>query len=233
MLGCGTGSLAFDGGHIPVGGKAASAISGIAFAAESYAPPISGATVTVTNTSITDNRRTQTATTAEDGSFALSGFPDAANVNQYTVSVSPPAGSNRASQQIAFPVIAGQSATVLVALPQNTFNQSQVASVTILQQGYLLHSGDTIEIGAELLNTQGAPLGVSPSLVFNGSFGTIQAGGLFTSTASGAGTVSAYWYTGSMQLQSNTATITANTSTQFQPPPPPPPISGPATVPAK
>lgn len=235
VLGCGTGTFAFDGGHIPTGGTAASVISGTAFAAEDYSAPIAGATVTATNTSITGPRKTQTTTTAADGSFTFNGFPDTSNpiVNLYQVSVSPPAGSNRVMQQINFPVNAGQSAMVLVAMPQISFNESVAASVTILHQVYQLHSGDTVEIGAELLDLQGSPLPVSPSLVFTGNFGVLSAGGLFTSTKAGVGSVTAYWNIGSVQLHSSMATISANTSTPIQPPPPPPPITGPATVPAR
>jgi hypothetical protein len=225
IIGCSSGSLAFDGGHIPIGGSAASAISGVAFAAESYNTPIAGATVTVTNTSITGSQSTQTAITAADGSFKLNPFLDAPNVNQYLVSVTPPQGTNRVMEQIAFPVTAGQSAAVAVAIPQASFNETLPASVTILKQSYTLHTGDTVAIGAELLDSQGVPLPELPTLVFTGSFGEISSDGLFTSTESGVGTIAAYWNTGTTQLQSTTATITANTSTNHLPPPPPPSIA--------
>ena len=223
VLGCGSGTFAFDGGHIPTGGITASAISGTAYAAEAYSMPVAGATVTVTNTSISGDRLTQTTTTTATGSFAFTnGFPDAANVNEYQISVTPPPGSGRVSQQISFPVNAGQSATVLVAMPQSSFNESLAAAVTVLQQNYSVHTGDMVSVGAELLDIDGSPLAVSPTLVFTGNFGVISPGGLFTSTSSGVGTVSAYWYTGKVQLQSNAATITANPTISVKPPAPPP-----------
>ncbi len=232
MLGCGQGDLSFDGGHIPTGGaKFATIITGTAYEAEAYTIPVAGATVVATNTSVAGIRETQTTTTTATGSFSFAnGFPDATSVNEYQITVTPPVGSNRILQQITFPVNAGQAAMVLVAMPQTSFNQSQAAAVTILQQNYQVQSGQTVAIGAELLDLQGSPLPVSPSLVYTGSYGMITAGGQFTGTSAGVGSVSAYWYNGSTQLQSLAATVTAITSTGVQPPPPPP-VSSPVSNP--
>lgn len=222
IAGCGGGSLAFDGGHIPVGGgNRASLVSGTVFLAEDFTSPVPNAVVTVTNTSVAGVNRTQTMKTGKDGSFSFASVPDVPTVNQFQVSVAPPPGSNRAAQQMSFPVNGGATVSVLVAMPKITFDQTLPASVAITPSAFQLHSGDTVKITAQLLDAQGVQLPVSPSLVFTGGFGVIQPDGLFTSSTVGTGAISAYWYTGQALLQSNSATVTADTSTPYQPPPPP------------
>ncbi len=222
LSGCGGGGLSFDGGHVPIGGGAASSrVTGQVFLAENNSAPLPNATVTVTNVSVQGTSRSQSTTSAADGTFTFDKIPDTSSVNQYLVSVLPPAGSDRIAQQLSFAVNSGVSLTVLVAMPRLSFNQLLPAAVSLSPAGLNVHTGDTIRLSASVLDSSGAVLPVTPSLVFFGNFGILLPNGLFESTGAGTGSVSIFWDTGTTLLRSNSASIVADTTTSYQPPPPP------------
>jgi hypothetical protein len=226
LSGCGNGSTSFDGGHIPIGGNSAvSAIVGLAFAAENTTEPVANATVLVTNTALAGPTRTQTAVTGKDGSFKFLDVPNPYAVSRMTIMVTPAASSDRAPQQLSFALQPGQTANVMVAMPSVSFDQTQPAAVTVAQLS-AISAGDSARVNASVLTAAGTALAVQPSLVFIGSFGTITPDGIFTSTTTGSGVVTAYWDTGSSLLSGSTA-VTVNTQTIHKPPPPPVvPVSG-------
>ncbi len=217
-VGCGNGSTSFDGGHIPTGNSSVVSISGKSFNAESVTTPVAGATVSITNLSVPSSS-VQLAQTGSDGSFVVA-LPDTLAKSTVQVTVTPPVGSDRQPQRLTIPASAGVPLTVLVSMPQIGFDVSSAVSVTVVSSSLSVHSGDTIAVGAELLNAQGKVLPDAPSMVFSGSNGILQPDGLFTSTSVGTGSVTAYWNNGLSQLQS-TASITADTKTTVKPPPPP------------
>ena len=218
--GCGSGSTSFDGGHIPIGGNAAvSAIVGLAFDAEKTTEPVANATVLVTNTALAGPTRTQTVVTGKDGSFKFLSVPNPYSVSRMTVLVTPSATSDRVQQQLSFPLQTGQTATVMVAMPSVHFDQSKPAAVSVAQLSPI-SAGDAVQVNASVLNSSGASLPVSPSFVFIGSFGSITPEGLFTTSATGSGVVTAYWDTGVSLLMGSTP-VTVNTQTIHKPPPPP------------
>jgi len=218
LPGCGGGAIAYDGGHIPIGGGSVVAIAGIAFDAENVSQPVAGATVTVTNLSQT-SVSPQVALTGSNGVFAIS-VPESLATSTFQIVVTPAAISDRQSQQVTFTVSRSVPVSAMIAMPAKTFDITTVSRVQVISSAYSVQTGSTVQVNAVLLDAAGQVLPEVPSLIFSGSSGGIQPNGLFTSTAAGTGTVSAYWYTGVSQL-SSTSQITVSTASTISPPAPP------------
>lgn len=190
MLGCGT---AFSGGTIPPGG---SRLVGRVVSAQNPLSALSNVTVTVLATPKGGTTQTLQMTTGEDGIFDFSKVSTGAGSGTIQVKAVP-SGSDFQSQQIAFQGTNGHTDQLIMALPRSTVDINSAKTLQLSPPLAFLPAGDTIQITAQLRDASGNLLSITPTLLFDGNFGTISGDGTFfvpSGTGAGTGTITAYWY---------------------------------------
>lgn len=206
-----------SGGSIPTG---TSRLAGRVVSATSPQTPLANSIVRVSSLMGT-HPTVQQVTTGADGNF---NFPAVVTGNGNTtvqVQVSAPNGTFQTFQW-SFLMTKGQPETLIASLAPSSVDVTQVKTVTISPSTTSVQVGDTARITAQVLDVSGNVLSLTPSLFFDGDFGTISGDGLFTGTTSGTGTITAVWYD---NQTSSTARVISDKNTPAAPPPAPPDTS--------
>ncbi len=212
LWGCGTGN-SFTGGSIPPGGTR---LFGRVAAAENPLQPLAHAMVMVETRPISGGVRTLQAVTAADGSFDFTSVPTGSTSTTLTVTVTPDPATSRQTQQMVFRADNGRTDNLVVALPPVSFDVNSARTLTLRDVGSL-PPGDSATIHTRLLDSAGKRLPVQPTLLFSGNFGSFAADETFAATATGVGTITAFWYT----LPSPSISIVVDANAPQLPPSPP------------
>ncbi len=217
LVGCGSlGATDFSGGGVPIGG---SRLFGHVVAADRTVTMLSGVDVAVHATPSGGTTRDFEATTGQDGAFSFSNvLPGFSNGTVQVVST-PPADGYR-PQSVTFTVSNGHTEQMLVTLPPASFDPSTAKSLAITVASPAVPPGGSVQVQAVLRDAQGRPLPLTPTLVFDGNFGTLNADGTFNvpkGVLSGMGTISAFW----PGLPTSSQEIHVDISASQQPPGPP------------
>ncbi len=220
LSGCGIGN-SFTGGGVPIG-KAV--IKGQVVSATMPNSPIPNANVIVSVSTNTRVGETLNATADSQGRFNFPNIPVDTAPTSIRVAVIPPSG-DFVPQQVFFKLDKDKTANLIMSLVPPTVDVSSAANVALSSDGTLFSTSLTGKINAQVLDSQGNPLKVSPSLLFIGDFHSVQADGSFTSNSEGVGTVQAFWYN---NLQTS-STLSIQSDGVTSPPPPPATSSGKAT----
>ncbi len=179
LVGCGS-NLGMTGGSVPVGAArlAAQVVS------SDTSMPVPNAVITVTFGSssvktITDG----------DGRFIL---PNIAGAS-YKIAIAPPVGSRLTTAwEWTIPVPDGQHLQLLAELWSNSFDISKVQRVRVQGGDLREHVGEEGRIESHCFDGGNNDLGVHPSLLFTGNFGTLQSNGTIKGLSPGSGTVTAW-----------------------------------------
>lgn len=210
--GCG-GGTSFTGGSIPPGGTR---LYGRVVQAEDPLTPLANTTISVTATPAYTNAGPIQLTTNSNGEFNFPTVRFGSTAATINVTVQPGDPTARQSQQVVFRSASGQTANLIVSLPQKSFDITQGTSVAIGSISEVAPQG-TAAIQAHVLDSTGHALPVEPTLLFIGNFGTIDGDGTFTASASGTGTITVFWY----NVTPVTTAVKADPSASLLPPPPP------------
>jgi len=207
-FGCG-----ISGGSIPTGGTR---LAGRVVRADDPTQPLADTEITVQATPPGQASRFLQTTTDQDGRFAFAQVPTGTSTARVEVSIHPNVSDYRASQWV-FTLKNQRPATLIAAQPPASFDIQRVKSLAIFPANPTIHVGDSIRFSVQARDQAGSVLPITPTLLFDGDFGVIASDGTFTSTQTGSGTVTAYWYGG---LTFSTG-VTANLTAPHLPPPPP------------
>ena len=107
-----------------------------------------------------------------------------------------------------------------MSLPRTDFAVDRAKTLQISPSSARLPSGDTILFTALLRDQAGNPIPLTPTLLFDGGFGTINSDGTFfvpPGIGAGSGSITAFWYV----LPAQGATVTVDNTLAPKPPPAP------------
>ncbi|MCX6380595.1 MAG: hypothetical protein NT023_14150 [Armatimonadetes bacterium] len=213
LLGCGIGN-GFTGGGVPIG---RAVIIGQAVSATAPNTPIANALVYV---SVSTNTRvigtTLTTTTDSNGKFKFSDIPVETAPTSIRVAVDPQS-SSYVSQQILFKLDKDKTANLIVTLAPYTLDLSSASTLILSPSNNFFATNIVGKVNAQVLDSQGNTLQLTPSLLLIGDFSSIQANGTFTASQEQVGTVEAFWYN---NLQAS-GTVSVQSNGDGSPPPPP------------
>jgi len=213
----GIGESSFSGGGVPIGG---SRLFGRVVSAADTSTSLSNVTVTVQATPQGGVERDLTTTTGKDGSFnfsnVLPGFS-----NGHVQITATPDNTNYRPAELAFNISNGRTEQMIVTLPPSSFDPTTAQSVSIAIASPAVPAGGSVQFQAVVRDAAGQALPVSPTLVFDGNFGTLNTDNTFSVPAgvlSGSGSITAFWY--NLLPQSQPIHVDKNASPQ----PPQPPV---------
>lgn len=215
LHGCG-GISALSGGSIPIG---LTRVYGKVVRADNPLIPLSNASVSLVSPSVSADKGNFKVNTDANGKFDFPNIPLGAASDIVKVSVEPNNSSLRATQ-LTFATADKSASNLIVAVPPANFDVSQVAGVVISPTNIKVRTDVTTQLTVRVVNSAGQPLPVVPSLLFNGTTGTLGTDGTFFSTGIGTGSIIAIW---SNTIHSDTATIQVDNTLPDNPAPPPPP----------
>ncbi len=189
--GCGVGSTSFTGGSIPTGGTR---MFGRILSAENQSQPVGNASITITATPDDGAApTTTTATASSTGDFAFTSVPLGSTTALVQVLVEPGASSGWQAQRFTFRDTHGSAANMLVALPPTGYDVTRAKSIQLSATPVSGHAG-VYNVSAQIVDANGLSLGLAPTLLFAGNFGTLSPDGTLTAVAPGSGGISAFWY---------------------------------------
>jgi hypothetical protein len=210
LAGC--GGNGFTGGGVPIG---KSRLKGLVLSAESPRTPVPNALITVRARSgsnvFTIQRLTDTL-----GVFDIADIPTNEVTGEVEVSVTPENPALR-SQQVAFLLSNGRTASLIVSLPRFSYDIAQEMTLRFSPPQATIQPGQSIRFDAQVRDRNGNELPLEPTLLFSDDFGTLNPDGTFRASSAGTGEVFAFWY----NAQRAAASVIVN-SPGGNPPPPPP-----------
>ena len=216
VSGCGSGTTAFTGGGVPIGGAS---LTGRVVAAANISIPAPDVAITVSATPTGGTTQVLHAVTDKNGRFAISNvLPAYANGSVQMVAT--PSTNDYHRQQIAFNITAGRSQQLLVTLPPASFDASKAASVTLSVTNPAIPTGGAVTVNGAVRDPSGASLSVTPALVLDGDFAQLNADGTIgvpSGVTSGTGSITAYW----QGLRSDSQQLHVDPSGSSSPPTPP------------
>jgi hypothetical protein len=215
MVGCG-GVNAFTGGGFPIG---RAALRGKVVRADSPLTTIPNATVTVAITAEGVNTQPLQFVADKDGNFAFPQVPTGRINARLDVTIDPN-NADFDTQKLSFIITNGRDESLIASLSPAAFAITQSASLRIMPVSIQIRPQNTVQITAQVLDAQGNALPVSPSLLLDGSIGTIGGDGLFYGTTNGSGAIYALWYN---NLVTSGVQVKVDSSLPDNPTPPPPP----------
>ncbi len=216
LSGCGGGfgaPLSISGGGFPIGG---SRLFGKAVSAMNTAIAIPNARIQVEATPIHGVTQLYEMQTDSKGSFSLDGVLAGKSGGTIILTATPSDVGFR-QQRISFQTTAGRTDQVLMTLPPASLDLGTVKSLTLSVANSAIASGSTVQLNVRLKDANDATINLTPSLLYDGDFGTLNDNGTFTvnqNISSGSGRIAAYWYGFTPQ----SADIRVDNTAQQQPP---------------
>jgi hypothetical protein len=218
IAGCGTLTPTdFSGGGVPIGG---SRLFGRVVPAADPAKSLSNVTVKVRSIPNSGASIDQQVVTASDGTFGFANVLPGASSGTVQVTAVPSDAAFQ-PQQVTLGVASGHTEQLIVTLPPASFDPTTAKSVALAVASPAIPTGGSTQVQAVLRDANGQPLGLMPTLEFDGSFGTLGPDGTITvppNVLTGTGTIIALW--DSLPPQSQQLHVDKNASQQ----PPSPPI---------
>ena len=217
LVGCaGSGPPSFSGGGVPIGG---SRLFGRVVAAAKPSVSVGNVALQVQATPDGGTPVNLQTTTGPDGTFNVSNVMpgSASGTVQITATATEPGYE---TQRFAFSLASGHTAQAIVTLPPASFDPTSAKTIALAIASPAVPTGGSVQIQAVVRDAAGQPLGVMPSLVFDGIFGTLAQDGTLTvpkGILSGTGSISAYWF----NLGAQSQPIHVDPNAGQQPPSPP------------
>lgn len=190
FVGCG-GGIGYTGGGIPPG---RSAITGVVVDATDPTKPVPNAMVTIAIGTVGYDDGFYREYSDSKGAFNFQNVPTGVTTSNISFKVVPP-DATRQQQAINFLLTNGRATDVVAALPPATVDLSKAKSVALQpqtpQNGATSGNSSVVTFKPVVLDADGKPLGIVPSLILDGSTVTINTDGTFVATGVVSGTVSA------------------------------------------
>lgn len=216
LSGCGGGfggPLSMSGGGFPIGGTR---LFGKAVSAADTSKAIANAKIQVEATPVNGVTQLYEMQTDNKGSFSLDGVL-AGKAGGTVILTATPSDAGFRQQRISFQTTAGRTDQVLMTLPPASLDLGTVKSLTFSVANSAIASGTTVQLNVRLADANGATISLTPSLLYDGDFGTLNDNGTFTvnqNISAGSGRIAAYWYGFTPQSED----IRVDNTAQQQPP---------------
>lgn len=212
LSGCG-GASNFTGGGFPIG---KSAVLGRVVDAQNPALNLPNVRLTLFSTPAEGGTQVLTTTSDANGEYSFLEVPTGEFSAPVQVSVEPTNPDYR-TQAITFQVYNGRNASLLISLPRQSVDINLGKSITMTPSTSTLPPGSTVRYMAKILDANGQPLDLTPTLLLSDALGTIATDGSFTGTTTGTATFTALWYN---NLRATANVIVDNNAPQRPPAPP-------------
>ena len=196
LSGCGGGfggPLSISGGGFPIGGTR---LFGKAVSALDTSKAIPNAKIQVEATPVNGVTQLYEMQTDSKGSFSLDGVL-AGKPGGTVILTATPSDAGFRQQRISFQTTAGHTDQVLMTLPPASLDLGIVKSLTLTVANSAIASGNTVQLNVRLKDANDATVSLTPSLLYDGDFGTLNDDATFTvnqNISAGNGRISAYWY---------------------------------------